>query len=84
MTYVGQAVAGLTNAKLVAGRGMFLEEAEMRIPLAVTVNGSVERLEVDTRQNLVGLLLEIRHPIAGLCRCTATSSSWPRFSRPPV
>ena len=30
----------------------------MRMPLAVTVNGSVERLEIDTRQNLVGLLRE--------------------------
>ena len=28
----------------------------MRMPLTVTVNGSVERVEVDTRQNLVGLL----------------------------
>jgi carbon-monoxide dehydrogenase small subunit len=30
----------------------------MRIPLTVTVNGSLERLEIDTRQNLVGLLRE--------------------------
>jgi aerobic carbon-monoxide dehydrogenase small subunit len=30
----------------------------MRVPLTVTVNGSLERLEVDTRQNLVGLLRE--------------------------
>ncbi len=30
----------------------------MRMPLAVTVNGSLERLEIDTRQNLVGLLRE--------------------------
>jgi carbon-monoxide dehydrogenase small subunit len=30
----------------------------MRMPLALTVNGSLERLEVDTRQNLVGLLRE--------------------------
>ncbi len=30
----------------------------MRMPLTVTVNGSLERLEVDTRQNLVGLLRE--------------------------
>jgi carbon-monoxide dehydrogenase small subunit len=28
----------------------------MRIPLTLTVNGTRERLEVDTRQNLVGLL----------------------------
>jgi carbon-monoxide dehydrogenase small subunit len=30
----------------------------MRMPLTVTVNGTVERLEIDTRQNLVGLLRE--------------------------
>jgi carbon-monoxide dehydrogenase small subunit len=30
----------------------------MRMPIAVTVNGSLERLEIDTRQNLVGLLRE--------------------------
>jgi aerobic carbon-monoxide dehydrogenase small subunit len=28
----------------------------MRMPITLTVNGSVERLEIDTRQNLVGLL----------------------------
>jgi carbon-monoxide dehydrogenase small subunit len=28
----------------------------VRTPITVTVNGSVERLEIDTRQNLVGLL----------------------------
>ena len=30
----------------------------MRTPLTLTVNGSEERLEIDTRQNLVGLLRE--------------------------
>ncbi len=30
----------------------------MRMPLTVRVNGSAERLEIDTRQNLVGLLRE--------------------------
>jgi aerobic carbon-monoxide dehydrogenase small subunit len=30
----------------------------MRMPIAVTVNGALERLEIDTRQNLVGLLRE--------------------------
>ena len=30
----------------------------MRMPLTVTVNGALERLEIDTRQNLVGLLRE--------------------------
>jgi aerobic carbon-monoxide dehydrogenase small subunit len=30
----------------------------MRMPISVTVNGSLERLEIDTRQNLVGLLRE--------------------------
>jgi carbon-monoxide dehydrogenase small subunit len=30
----------------------------MRVPLTVTVNGSERQLEVDTRQNLVGLLRE--------------------------
>ena len=30
----------------------------MRMPLTLTVNGSEERLEIDTRQNLVGLLRE--------------------------
>jgi aerobic carbon-monoxide dehydrogenase small subunit len=28
----------------------------MRMPITLTVNGSVEQLEIDTRQNLVGLL----------------------------
>lgn len=28
----------------------------MRMPVTLTVNGSVERVEIDTRQNLVGLL----------------------------
>ncbi len=30
----------------------------MRMTIGVTVNGSLERLEIDTRQNLVGLLRE--------------------------
>ena len=30
----------------------------MRMPVTVTVNGTVERIEIDTRQNLVGLLRE--------------------------
>ena len=30
----------------------------MRMPLTLTVNGSEERLDIDTRQNLVGLLRE--------------------------
>jgi carbon-monoxide dehydrogenase small subunit len=30
----------------------------MRMPITLTVNGSVEELEIDTRQNLVGLLRE--------------------------
>jgi carbon-monoxide dehydrogenase small subunit len=30
----------------------------MRMPIAVTVNGTEHRLEIDTRQNLVGLLRE--------------------------
>jgi carbon-monoxide dehydrogenase small subunit len=30
----------------------------MRLPITITVNGSVEQLEIDTRQNLVGLLRE--------------------------
>ena len=33
-------------------------EAEMRMPITVTVNGSPQQLEIDTRQNLVGLLRE--------------------------
>jgi carbon-monoxide dehydrogenase small subunit len=34
------------------------EEADMRMPVTVTVNGSERRLEIDTRQNLVGMLRE--------------------------
>jgi aerobic carbon-monoxide dehydrogenase small subunit len=34
------------------------KEAEMRMPITVTVNGAVEPLQIDTRQNLVGLLRE--------------------------
>src|SRR5262249_48105613 len=34
------------------------KDADVRTSIEVTVNGSAERLEIDTRQNLVGLLRE--------------------------